>query len=108
SVLALMAMLVVVGVDIVTRWVFHFSFEISDEVAAYMLVAIAFLSLPVSHIHGAFHRVEFLQARLSRRAQRASRLVFDLLALLFATVFLWQFLRLVASSWRFGDRAPTF
>jgi len=103
-----MAMLVVVGVDIVTRWVFHFSFEISDEVAAYMLVAIAFLSLPVSHIHGAFHRVEFLQARLSRRAQRVSRLVFDLLALLFASVFLWQFLRLVASSWRFGDRAPTF
>ena len=46
-----------------------FPIEVSDEVAAYMLVAIAFLSLPVSHINGAFHRVEFVQARLSRRAQ---------------------------------------
>ena len=103
-----MVMMLVVGVDIVTRWVFHFSFEVSDEVAAYMLVAIAFLSLSVSHINGAFHRVEFVQARLSRRAQHLSRMVFDLLVLPFAAVFLWQFIRLVMSSWRFGDRAPTF
>ena len=67
SALALMVLLVVVGVDIVTRWGFNFSYEVSDEVAAYMLVAIAFLSLPVSHINGAFHRVEFVQARLSMR-----------------------------------------
>jgi len=108
SATALMVMLAVVGVDIVTRWVFHFSFEVSDEVAAYMLVAIAFLSLPVSHVNGAFHRVEFVQARLSQRAQRISRLVFDALALFFAAIFLWQFVRLVLSSWRFGDKAPTF
>ena len=81
SALALMVLLVVVGVDIVTRWVFNFSFEVSDEVGAYMLVAIAFLSLPVSHINGAFHRVEFIQARLSQRAQLISRFAFDLLAL---------------------------
>src|SRR5437868_5940006 len=67
SALALMVMLVVVGIDVVTRWGFNFSYEVSDEVAAYMLVAIAFLSLPVSHINGAFHRVEFVQARLSMR-----------------------------------------
>ena len=108
SAAALMAMLAVVGVDIVTRWAFRFSFEVSDEVAAYMLVAIAFLSLPVSHVNGAFHRVEFVQARLSARAQRLSRLLFDLLALAFAGIFLWQFIRLVLSSWRFGDRAPTY
>ena len=38
-----------------------------------MLVAIAFLSLPVSHINGAFHRVEFVQARLSSAAQLSPR-----------------------------------
>jgi TRAP-type C4-dicarboxylate transport system permease small subunit len=108
SALALMVMMVIVGVDIVTRWGFNFSFEVSDEIGAYMLVAITFLSLPVSHIHGAFHRVEFLQARLSRRAQVFSRFVFELLALLFASIFLWQFIRLVLSSWRFEDRAPTY
>jgi TRAP-type transport system small permease protein len=108
SALALMTLLGVVGLDIVTRWGFNFSFEVSDEVGAYMLVAIAFLSLPVSHINGAFHRVEFVQARLSLRRQLISRVLFELLALGFCATFVWQFIKLVRSSWRFGDRAPTF
>lgn len=106
--LALMVMVLVVSIDIVTRWAFNFSFEVSDEVAAYMLVAITFLGLSVSHANDAFHRVEFIQVHLSRRAQVASRVVFEALSLLFSLVFLWQFVRLVMSSWRFGDRAPTY
>ena len=108
SALALMVLLVVVGVDVVTRWGFNFSYEVSDEVAAYMLVAIAFLSLPVSHINGAFHRVEFVQARLSMRWRLVSSLFFELVALIFCAIFVWQFISLVRSSWRFGDHAPTF
>jgi TRAP-type C4-dicarboxylate transport system permease small subunit len=107
SVLALMVLLTVVGVDIVTRWGFNFSYEISDEIGAYMLVAIAFLSLPVSHINGAFHRVEFVQARLSPRARLVSSIGFELLALLFCAILVWQFAGLVRSSWRFGQHAPT-
>ena len=38
-------MLVLIAVDIVTRSLFNFSLEVSDEVGGYMLVAIAFLSL---------------------------------------------------------------
>ena len=86
SALALMVLLVVVGIDVVTRWGFNFSYEVSDEVAGYMLVAIAFLSLPVSH----------------------SSLFFELVALIFCAIFVWQFMSLVRSSWRFGDHAPTF
>ena len=108
SAIALMVLLVVVGVDIVTRWGFNFSYEVSDEVAAYMLVAIAFLSLPVSHINGAFHRVEFVQARLSMRWKLVSSICFELVALIFCAIFVWQFVNLVRSSWRFGDHAPTF
>ncbi|HEU4378176.1 MAG TPA: TRAP transporter small permease [Hyphomicrobiaceae bacterium] len=108
SALALMVMLVVIGIDIVTRWAFNFSYEVSDEVAAYMLVAIAFLSLPVSHINGAFHRVEFVQARLSMRWKLISSLFFELVALVFCAIFVWQFVNLVRSTWRFGDHAPTF
>jgi len=108
SALALMVLLVVVGVDVVTRWGFNFSYEVSDEVAAYMLVAIAFLSLPVSHINGAFHRVEFVQARLSMRWKLVSSIGFELVALIFCAIFVWQFVGLVRSSWRFGDHAPTY
>ena len=107
SALALMVLLAVVAVDIVTRWGFNFSYEVSDEVGAYMLVAITFLSLSVSHINGAFHRVEFLQARLSRRAQLLSSIGFELLALAFCAILVWQFAGLVRSSWRFGQHAPT-
>jgi len=35
SALALVVLLVLVGVDIVTRWAFNFSFEVSDEVLAH-------------------------------------------------------------------------
>jgi TRAP-type C4-dicarboxylate transport system permease small subunit len=107
SALALIVLLAVVGVDIVTRWGFNFSYEVSDEIGAYMLVAIAFLSLPVSHINGAFHRVEFLQARLSRRARLVSSIAFELLALIFCAILAWQYAGLVRSSWRFGQHAPT-
>ena len=108
SALALMVLLVVVGIDVITRWGFNFSYEVSDEVAAYMLVAIAFLSLPVSHINGAFHRVEFVQARLSMRWKIVSSIFFEMVALIFCAIFVWQFIGLVRSSWRFGDHAPTF
>jgi TRAP-type transport system small permease protein len=107
SALALMVLLGVVAVDIVTRWVFNFSYEVSDEIGAYMLVAIAFLALPVSHINGAFHRVEFVQARLSPRTRLVSSIGFELLALIFCAILVWQFAGLVRSSWRFAQRAPT-
>jgi TRAP-type C4-dicarboxylate transport system permease small subunit len=107
SALALVVLLVVVAVDIVTRWGLNFSYEVSDEIGAYMLVAIAFLSLPVSHINGAFHRVEFLQARLSRRSQLISSIGFEVVSLAFCVILVWQFAGLVRSSWRFGQHAPT-
>src|SRR5947209_6312901 len=44
---ALVVMLIVVATDILTRALFNFSFEISDELGGYLLVVIAFVSLPV-------------------------------------------------------------
>jgi TRAP-type C4-dicarboxylate transport system permease small subunit len=66
---ALVVMLVLIAVDIVTRSLFNFSLEASDEVGGYMLVVISFLSLSACHVHGSFHQVEFVQARLSPRAR---------------------------------------
>ena len=69
---ALVVMLVLVAVDIVTRWVFNFSFEVSDEVGGYMLVVICFVSLSACHVNGSFHEVEFVQARLTARGRSIS------------------------------------
>jgi TRAP-type C4-dicarboxylate transport system permease small subunit len=108
SEVALLVMLMLVAVDIATRYLFNFSFEISDEIGGYMLVAIAFLSLSPCQINRSFHEVEFVQARLSPRARSLSRLIFGFLSLAASALLAWQFVRLEMSSWRFGDVAPSY
>jgi TRAP-type C4-dicarboxylate transport system permease small subunit len=108
SEVALIVMLVLIAVDIVTRSLFNFSLEVSDEVGGYMLVAIAFLSLSACHVNHSFHEVEFVQARLTARARALSHLIFGLLSLVACVLLAWQFVRLEMSSWRFGDVAPTY
>jgi TRAP-type C4-dicarboxylate transport system permease small subunit len=105
---ALLIMLVLVAVDIVTRSLLNFSFEVSDEVGGYMLVVITFMSLSACLANGSFHEVEFVQAQLSPRARAASRLIFGMLALAACALLAWQFVRFELSSWRFGDVAPTY
>ena len=105
---ALVAMLVVIGMDILTRYVFNFSFEIADEIGGYMLVVMTFVSLSVCQANNAFHQVELVQARLAPRWRALSAAIFDVLAFGLAAVLLWHFVRLEFSSYRFGERAPTF
>ena len=87
---ALITMLIVIGVDILTRSLFNFSFEISDELGGYMLVVITFVSLPVCQINDSFHHVELVQSRLSPFARAVSHIIFDLLSLAFCALLLWQ------------------
>src|SRR5579862_4271480 len=105
---AVIVMLVVIGVDIVTRSLFNFSFEISDELGGYMLVVISFVSLPVCQISDSFHHVELVQSRLSPFGRAVSHVIFDVLSLTFCVLLLWQLTRFDLSSFRFGDRAPTY
>src|SRR5580700_4480793 len=105
---ALIVMLVVIGVDILTRSLFNFSFEISDELGGYMLVVIAFVSLPVCQISDSFHHVELVQSRLSPFGRAVSHVIFDALSLVFCALLLWQLTRFELSSFRFHDRAPTY
>jgi TRAP-type C4-dicarboxylate transport system permease small subunit len=105
---ALVVMLVVIGLDILTRALLNFSFEISDELGGYMLVVIAFVSLPVCQVNDSFHHVEFVQSRLSPRGRAVSHVIFDLLSLAFCAALVWQLGRLEITSWRFEDQAPTY
>jgi TRAP-type transport system small permease protein len=105
---ALIVMLGVIGVDIITRSVLNFSFEVSDEVGGYMLVVITFVSLPVCQANDSFHHVALVQSRLSALGRAISNVIFDLLSLAFCTALLWQLVRFEMSSWRFDDHAPTY
>jgi TRAP-type C4-dicarboxylate transport system permease small subunit len=101
-------MLLVIGVDIFTRYLLNFSFEIADELGGYMLVVMTFVSLSVCQVNNAFHQVELVQARLSPRRRALSMAIFDVLAFGFAALLLWQLVKLEFSSYRFGERAPTY
>jgi TRAP-type transport system small permease protein len=105
---ALIVLLSVIGVDIITRSVFNFSFEVSDELGGYMLVVITFIILPVCQINDSFHHVELVQSRLSARGRAVSQVILDSLSLAFSIILLWQFARFEMSSWRFDDHAPTY
>jgi TRAP-type C4-dicarboxylate transport system permease small subunit len=108
SEIALIVMLVLIAVDIVTRAVFNFSFEVSDEVGGYMLVVICFLSLSACHANGSFHEVEFVQTQLSPRGRSISHIIFGLLVLAASALLAWQYIRLGMSSWRFGSVTPSY
>lgn len=107
SAVAIIAMGAVVILEIVTRNLFGFSFEISEEIGGYIIVGISFLSLPVCQVYRSYHHVQFVQARLSPRMRALSHVIFDLLSLLFCVVLIWQLTRFVMSSYRSEDQAPS-
>ena len=68
--IAIGVMAFVVILEIVTRNLFDFSFEMSEELGGYIIVGITFLSLPVCQVYRSYHHVQFIQTRLSPRAAR--------------------------------------
>ncbi|MFC7397889.1 TRAP transporter small permease [Chelatococcus sp. GCM10030263] len=105
--LCILASIASIVIEIVARNLFDLSFQLSDELGGYLLVAITFLSLSVCQVHGAYHHVEFVQARLPPRARHTSRVIFDAISLAFCLILIWQFYRLTSRSWSSGDFAPT-
>ena len=105
--LFLIVSIVLIAAEAIARNVFATSFQITDEVCGYLLVALTFLSMSVAEAHGAFHRVELVQTRLSFAARLISQMVFDFVSLVASALVTWQLYRLAANSWRAEDVAPT-
>jgi TRAP-type C4-dicarboxylate transport system permease small subunit len=105
--LFLIAMVALIGAEAIARNVFATSLQITDEIGGYLLVAMTFLSMSVAEAHGAFHRVELVQARLRQSVQLVSQIVFDLMSLVASGFVTWQLARLAMNSWRAEDVAPT-
>lgn len=104
--ITLVVMLMLISAEAIARQ-FGVSLEMADEVGGYLLVALTFLSLSVCQVSGTFHHLGLLQARLGPRGRALWAVAFDLLALTFSAVLLWQLSRLELQSWQFGDVAPT-
>ena len=97
--LLVVAMMLVIALDVFSRTVFDYSWQMSEEIAGYLLVALVFSSLPLGVREGTLLRVDFLFARGSERTQRRLDLLFSALGLVFAAIWTWQLVRLVWSSY---------
>jgi TRAP-type C4-dicarboxylate transport system permease small subunit len=104
---AIVALAAIVLTEIVTRNLFNFSFQISDEVGGYIVVGLTFLALPVCQARQAYHHVMLIQARLPLRARELLNLGFDVLSLAFCAVLIWQLAWQTVQTWQSGDIAPT-
>lgn len=105
--IAIVMLAVLVVAEIITRNVFGFSMELSDEVGGYIIVGVTFLSLSVCQTSRSYHHVEMVLSRVPRRGQAGLRLFYDLLSLAFAGVMIWQLGRIELRSFQSGDTAPT-
>jgi TRAP-type C4-dicarboxylate transport system permease small subunit len=100
-------MMAMTSCEVFTRAVFNYSFQVTDDLGGYILVAITFLSLSVCQVRHAFHRIEFVQARLSPRGRAWSNLIFTLICIVFIATLTWQLSTFELNAWRTGDVAPT-
>jgi TRAP-type C4-dicarboxylate transport system permease small subunit len=97
--LCLVALIVLIIMEIITRTFLGFSFEIVDEVGGYLLVALTFISLPTCLAAGAFHRVELVMGHLSPHSRILVRLVFTGVIFLFVLVLDYYLGRVVVQSY---------
>jgi TRAP-type C4-dicarboxylate transport system permease small subunit len=93
--LLVLAMMLTIAIDVFTRVVFDYSWQMSDEIAGYLLVALVFSSLSGGVRDGTFLRVDFLFVRLNERTQRMLDGVYAMLGLIFVGVWTYQLGRLV-------------
>lgn len=105
--LGIIALAIIVLTEIVTRNVFNYSFQISDEVGGYIVVGLTFLALPVCQARQAYHHVMFVQLRLPPRVREWLNLGFDLLSLAFCVALVWELGWQVMQTRQAGDIAPT-
>lgn len=97
--LLVLAMMLVIAVDVFTRAVFGYSWQMSEEIAGYLLVALVFCSLSIGARDGAMLRVDFLFVRFGRRLQQLLDRLYAVLGLAFVGLWTYQLGRLVWSSY---------
>ena len=105
--LSLVAMMAVIGAELVMRNVFHYSWEGTDEMSSYLVVAVTFFSLATCQVNHGYHELEMVKGRLSPRARTLLDATLHLICLMCALVLLWHFSRLVIKSWSSGETSAT-
>ncbi|QJW83553.1 TRAP transporter small permease [Ramlibacter terrae] len=100
-------LVVMMGAEMVVRSAFGWSIQFSNELGGYALVAITFLALGSGQLLHAYHRVHFIENKLSPTGRAWLRLAFDAAALCVAAVLCAEMVRFEWITWKQGDVAAT-
>ena len=104
---SLVAMMVIIGAELVMRNTIHYSWEGTDEMSSYLVVAVTFFSLASCQNCNGYHELELVKGRLSPRARALLNAALHMVCLICALVLLWHFSRLVGKSWGSGETSTT-
>jgi len=100
---SVVATLLLTLIEVISRRVFSFSFQLNEEIGGYLLVSMFFFSLSACQGTDAYHRVEIVQSRLSPRWRLVTRVVFEIMNLIACLILLWFVARFERLSWIHGD-----
>ncbi|HSV44676.1 MAG TPA: TRAP transporter small permease [Ramlibacter sp.] len=95
------------GAEMLVRSAFGWSIQFSNEIGGYALVAVTFLSLASGQLLHAYHRVHFVENKLTPAGRAWLRLSFNVAALLVTLVLLGELIRFEWITWNSGDVAAT-
>ena len=103
-----MALVILVMVDVTSRYVMQDPLAISDEYGGFCLVAITCIGLAYAWKTRSHVRVEFIVKKLSVRNQRWLRLITLFLAIAFTGFMVYGAFKLVSISLMFGTRSTSW
>ena len=101
-------MMLLVVADVFMRYVMHRPLMVSDELSAYMLVALAFLGFAYTWREGGHVRVEVLVSRFSPRVQDRVRLVGLILTFVFMLEMNRSAFKMIVYAYQMKMRSSTW
>lgn len=99
-------MVVVMGVQVVARYIFNSSLSWSEELSRYLFIWSAFLSLPYTIKNGIALKIDQLLTLFSEDGKRVINIIGHILMLVFFTFMLFKATDVVQIAINSGQRSP--
>lgn len=89
TIVCIAAMLVIVFVQVITRYCFNYTPSWGEELSRYLFVWTVFLSLPLLARAGGHMAIETLTSRLHNMPLKVCRIIADIFSLWFLGIMVW-------------------
>lgn len=107
GVISLIFTSLLVFVQVVLRYVFHYSFSWAEEVARYLIVWFVFIGSSIAVREKAHATMDAVVAYLPEMGKRIFSLLANLIAIGFCVVLIWSGSRMISGVLEFGTVAPS-